>query len=317
MVVQAAEIAPAAYSTGNDSLVKKENDLTYDLGNMMAIDTHPFQFTDENQLTLAIRENVQLLINGIFDLPTEMSDLGLLALLPEPTTIIPREKPLPKPKVETRWEKFAKEKGIHKKKESRMVWDEEKQAYAPRWGYKRANDDLNDWAVEVKQGQDPYADPWTERKEAKKERVAKNVRQMQNNLSQGRGKQGSAPTGIPVELLDTEDKKLKQKGKEGTKRTLEKVQNSTASMGKFDSKRQGEPERKQTGKRAKRTPVVGHEATERERSLTVLDRILGKEDTLGKRKAEEPAAADEGYTKKKKGRKIKKITKGQANRGKN
>lgn len=31
---------------------------------------------------------------------------------------------LPKPKQETRWEAFAKLKGIKKKKKEKMVWDE-------------------------------------------------------------------------------------------------------------------------------------------------------------------------------------------------
>lgn len=30
-----------------------------------------------------------------------------------------------------------------------MVWDEAKQAWLPRWGYNRANDDQNDWVIEV------------------------------------------------------------------------------------------------------------------------------------------------------------------------
>jgi regulator of ribosome biosynthesis len=58
------------------------------------------------------------------------------AELPKPTTVLPREKPAPKPKEETRWEAFAKEKGIKKRKRERMVWDEEKKEWAPRWGYK-------------------------------------------------------------------------------------------------------------------------------------------------------------------------------------
>ena len=50
--------------------------------------------------------------------------------------MLPREKPAPKAKEETRWEAFAKEKGIKKRKRERMVWDEEKKEWAPRWGYK-------------------------------------------------------------------------------------------------------------------------------------------------------------------------------------
>ena len=308
MVVQASEIAPAAYASGNDSLVKKEDDLTYDLGNLMGLDSHPFEYTTELELKAGVRENVQLLVNHIFqDLQTEASDLGLLAVLPEPKLVIPREKPVPKLKEETRWEKFAKMKGIQNRKKGRMIWDEEHQQWAPRWGYKRANDDLKDWAIEVKEGDDMYSDPWTARKQAKAERVSKNVRQMKNNLAQGRGRQ--PPNGIPVELNN------QKKGQESTKQTLEKVQFATASMGKFDAKRRGEPERKQTGKRTKRTPVVGQEQTERERSLGVLDRLLGKADTLGKRSAPDTEEAADDQPKKKKGKKLKKITKGKANRG--
>lgn len=44
--------------------------------------------------------------------------------LPAKITIFPRQKPIPKEKPLTRWEKFQKEKGIEKKKRGRMVFDE-------------------------------------------------------------------------------------------------------------------------------------------------------------------------------------------------
>jgi regulator of ribosome biosynthesis len=59
---------------------------------------------------------------------------------------IPKEKPL------TRWEKYAKLKGIKKQKKERMVWDEEAQEFRPRWGYKRANSIKDQWLVEAKPG---------------------------------------------------------------------------------------------------------------------------------------------------------------------
>lgn len=180
MAVKASEIAPAAYATDTSSEVKKEDDLVYDLGNLAAFDTHPFTYKNEKELALHARENVQLLINQIFDLPREMSDMGPLAKLPEPSLTIPREKPLPKPKVETKWEKFAKEKGIDKRKKSRMQFDEEKEEWAPSWGYKRAGDDMKDWAVEMKAGD--TSDPWTKRKQDKRARVEKNLKAQANNL---------------------------------------------------------------------------------------------------------------------------------------
>ena len=65
---------------------------------------------------------------------------------------MPREKPLPAEKQETKWEKFAKKKGIKDKKkgEGKMVYDEEKGEWVPKWGYKGRNKDgEGDWLVEV------------------------------------------------------------------------------------------------------------------------------------------------------------------------
>lgn len=183
MVVKASEIAPAAFASGGESAVAKADDLAYDLGNLAAFDSHPFAYSSEKELALHARENVQLLVNRIFDLPREMSDMGPLALLPAPETTVPREKPLPKPKVETKWEKFARDKGIVKRKKSRMTFDDEKEEWAPTWGYKRAGDDLSDWAVEVKAGD--KEDPWTKRKQDKRARVQKNMEAAARNLVRG------------------------------------------------------------------------------------------------------------------------------------
>uniref|UniRef100_A0AAV1TC32 Ribosome biogenesis regulatory protein n=1 Tax=Peronospora matthiolae TaxID=2874970 RepID=A0AAV1TC32_9STRA len=315
MVTKACEIAPAAYAEGSTSNVHKEDDLGYDLGNLAAFDTHPFTFENEKALALHARENVQLLVNRIFELPREMSDMGPLALLPAPETVIPREKPLPKPKVETKWEKFANEKGIDKSKKSRKVLDEKTGEWSHSWGYQRAGDDMQDWAVETKPGD--MDDPWTKRKQEKRARVDKNLQAQANNRKQGRGKQlagiaGRTPTGIPVELMDTSDAKAKQRGKEGTSKTLEKVQFATASMGKFDKMRHGEAERKVKGKRNHFLPTTGAEATEKERSMNALKRVLGREENAGKHKGKtlEDDGDGEGDKRKKKGKKLKNFTKG-------
>jgi regulator of ribosome biosynthesis len=57
-------------------------------------------------------------------------------MLPPRSTPIPREKHIPTDKAQTRWEKFALEKGIKKKKRERMVWDEDKKEWRPRFGFK-------------------------------------------------------------------------------------------------------------------------------------------------------------------------------------
>ena len=53
--------------------------------------------------------------------------------------------------AETRWDRFAKEKGITGSKRSRNVWDDDMKEWRPRHGFKRANDGvLNHAIVEVK-----------------------------------------------------------------------------------------------------------------------------------------------------------------------
>lgn len=90
-------------------------------------------------------------MNEIFSLPTQSSEAGILATLPEKcTTILPREKPVPAEKQLTRWEKFAKAKGITKQKRTRMVYDEQSGEYRPRWGYKAVTEGVEkDWLIEI------------------------------------------------------------------------------------------------------------------------------------------------------------------------
>ena len=67
-------------------------------------------------LTAQARDATQLLVAGLFALPVEKTSEGPVITLPAATTALPREKPVPQPRAETKWEKFAKEKGIAPKK---------------------------------------------------------------------------------------------------------------------------------------------------------------------------------------------------------
>lgn len=89
--------------------------------------------------------------------------------LPEPITILPREKPLPEPKPTTKWEKFAREKGIKKRKHSRLVWDEISGSYKPRQIVKNRKPAIMDAPAD---GLNPYK----KLNEDKKARIAKNKR---------------------------------------------------------------------------------------------------------------------------------------------
>jgi len=102
---------------------------------------------------------------------------------------LPRGKRLPSKKTDTRWEKFAKLKGIHKRKRSKLEFDENSQEYKRRWGYKRANDPTksDDWIIEAKANDKPGTDPWSELKKERDERVAKNEKQRKKNLIGAKG----------------------------------------------------------------------------------------------------------------------------------
>jgi len=76
------------------------------------------------------RDNVQLLINKIWELPVKRVHETIVAELPKPEYVLPRSRVIPKPKSLTKWEQFAKEKGIQTKKKgkSKLKWDEELKA---------------------------------------------------------------------------------------------------------------------------------------------------------------------------------------------
>jgi regulator of ribosome biosynthesis len=96
------------------TVVEKPLALELDLGNMLAIDTNQLdkeQVTTPDYLLSLARDNTQLLINSIWQLETERVEDAVIAKFPPPTYKLPREKPAPKPKAMTKWEKYAKDKG--------------------------------------------------------------------------------------------------------------------------------------------------------------------------------------------------------------
>ncbi|CDQ90117.1 unnamed protein product [Oncorhynchus mykiss] len=110
--------------------VQKELDLEFDIGNLVAYDKNRIdirQFREQKKedfLRSLARDNTQLLVNEIWKHPTERVEEVIVVKLPEPTTPLPREKPPPKPRPPTKWEEFAKLKGIQKKKKTNLVWDD-------------------------------------------------------------------------------------------------------------------------------------------------------------------------------------------------
>ncbi|KAI8811831.1 Rrs1 protein-like protein [Cladochytrium replicatum] len=248
--------------------VKTPVPIDLDLGNLTALninlmDSDRLKDDTETYLRELSRDTTQVLINALFNQPITKSDDGVFASLPAPTIVIPRAKPLPSKKPLTRWEKFAKAKGIQKKRKSRVEFDEETGNYTPRYGYKGADDKLMDWAIEVKPGDDPMEDPYAANRKAKSERVAKNRKQKDRNMRDA-GIIGTAPV-IPTKAFD-ERKSLVKK-----KLLVSKV--STASMGKFDRQIEGD-EKLKTGKRRKFESATGSVKIEKDKALNIANRVL-------------------------------------------
>ncbi|RDD39863.1 Ribosome biogenesis regulatory protein-like protein [Trichoplax sp. H2] len=264
-----------------------------DLGNLLLIDRQPvdpqeLQSDIEISLQQLARDNTQWLINEIWKLPTQQMEDALLVQLPEPTTIVAREKPIPKPKPPTKWEQYAKAKGIQKRKRGKMTFDEKTQTYKRRWGYKSVTDDSNDWVKEVPENADPYEDQFEVAREAKKERIAKNELQRLRNIE--RRQKGKSM-------------KTKAAQEEVTK-AIKDAQSSTASHGVFTKILPQEKRLRKAGVRRKLPPNLGDVKSERGAGLEIADK-LRKAPILNIPKAVSMNPVEEDGKKSKKGRKSK------------
>jgi len=280
-----AAAAPSASATRPSVAVDREDDLHYDLGHLYAFDPSPVDeavMASEGTsayLLRSARDNAQLLTNQLYRLlegaPSKQS-----IPLPQPSIQLPREKPLPVDKPLTRWEKFAKSKGIVKKKRSKMVWDEATQQWAPRFGYGRANnpkDDITNWVVEAKPGDDGSVDPFEAKSAERKQRLDKQKRQEERNrleaahaASVGAGGGGGGGRGSGGSSLATKGDK-----KAYLKRAIAAAQSSTASMGRFDPVLRDEPSRS-AGKRKQYEGGVGAADNERDaqRTASVVSKMF-------------------------------------------
>ncbi|KAI9506225.1 Rhodanese- sulfurtransferase [Coemansia spiralis] len=261
-----------------DRLIPPEIDLgmlaSFDINMINDAKLKANQNTRDTYLKELSREGAQLLINEIFSLPTTVDDDGIYASLPKATTVLPREKPVPKEKLLTRWEKFAKIKNIQKRKKSRMAFDEEQGEWRPRYGFKGINnDDQKPWLIEVPGNADPYADQYQARRQEKKERVEKNKRRQQRNAEEG--------------VATEKGLKPQEMRKRELQKALVMSKGSTASLGKFDEKLKGEPKIK--GLKRKFDPLVSTVDKEKSKNMDILNRVAKKESSatvLNVRKAQ-------------------------------
>lgn len=177
--------------------------------------------------------------------------------------MLPREKPLPKDKPLTRWEKFAKTKGILNRKRDRMVYDEESGEYKPRWGYKpkEAGKVDDDWLIPVPDHADPFEDQYEKAREEKKGRVEK------NNKRQRRNEEESAAATLAGK------KDIKEFKKNELATAIAASKKATASVGKFDNKLKGE--KKMKGVTRQFAPTINDINEEKNSSLDILKKIVG------------------------------------------
>ena len=180
------------------SLTEIERLIVFDVGLLTAWDLETIsmpagkeakgsQKREEYSRQLA-RDNAQVVLDRLHSMQdTEIVDGESVLNLPEPTTVLPRAKAVPTPKPPTKWEQFARRKGIKSKsskQREKLNWDDSTRKWVPRYGYRKAkNEEEKNWIAEIPDQADLYADYFGELKEEKKERIAKNkFQQMRNKL---------------------------------------------------------------------------------------------------------------------------------------
>jgi regulator of ribosome biosynthesis len=237
----------------------------HDLKNMAAWTLAPL--STKGELSAMTTKTTESLVHALFQLPNETTEDAVSVILPQKEVeVCPREKPLPKEKAKTRWEKFAEEKGLEKRKRSRMVWDENIKDWAPRHGFKsvKKNAERFEWAIEAKPGDDPNDDPFLKRRMQKQlDQSKQKFREVRNTLEAAGQK---VPTGI------SGGEKPQKKGKAEVKETLRRSQQATASHGRHDSLAQNE-----TKAKAKTSnKVTPHQSfsSEKAASLKLASKVL-------------------------------------------
>ena len=223
------------------------------------------------------RDNTQLLLNSIWVLETERVEDAVIAKFPPPSFPLPREKPIPKPKPMTKWEKYAKEKGIEKKKKKdRLVWDDVVNKWVPQFGYKKAQAEADkNWMIPLKQNADPTEDPYEKLAEDKREKIAKNELQRLRNLA--KAKNVSVPSvGVVPAVKGGQARAVTQS--DDLKRAAEIAKSSTASLGKFQDNLNKKLEKtsKTKGTKRKFESNTIENSTEKERNLGILESITNK-----------------------------------------
>ena len=264
-----------------------DGSLELDLGNLAAFDPVPLTSSSvrnaEATTALATRA-AQSLVTALWTLPSSPAPVGRLADLPRPATPLPRCKPPPAPRPPTRWEAFAAQKGIAKRKRSKLVFDDDAGEWRRRHGYKRAGDDADVVVVDAKPGDVVGSDPFTEAAAARRDRVRTNAGQRLANLKAEAKAKGGGALALPPTLrlaaaLPAHGKGKPTRAKDARahlKAAADAAGVTTASLGKHDALAKGESRHARSraleGSRHKFEPVVGGRDSAATRSI--VDKIV-------------------------------------------
>lgn len=173
-----------------------------DHGLLLMEDSSAFDNLSEQEMLARTKSNLCLLYKELFDLKRQQKeqqiggeDAEILEFtkskfslrLPEAITVLPREKPIPKPKPLTKWEKFRLEKGLPPKaKRSRLVYDEITKEWVPRWGKGSIKQiqKKHQWLMEDKpKHEEAGVDPFTYEANLKTaEKQKQQLRQLKNQV---------------------------------------------------------------------------------------------------------------------------------------
>lgn len=280
----------------------REDNLLYDLKHMAAFDISPLD--PKIDFLAYTRDSVQLLVNRIFALPRKDTEVGPSAILPtEETFRLPRQKPIPKEKPKTRWQKFMEERNMKKRKRSKLVFDELSGDWKPRWGYKsikKSQEAAANAIHEVRSGEDPMANPF-EKQRAEKQLLAarQKMREVRNKVEALGGK-------LRATVPDLTSPGAKR-GKDGLREAIKRAQTSSASLGKFDRKAPNEATNIQP---SRKKVTISSPSAEKERYMKFADRLFS-----GGSKVDEAKAAKVGASQFE-GQKVARAAKGSKRRSK-
>lgn len=186
--------------------------------------------------------------------------------------------------------------GIKKRKKERKVWDESKQEWRRRFGYKRVNDEKDVAIVEAKPtdkvkglqfvdflrflvqfGENPFEKMKTAKKERVERQKKRELRNVQRAVKQGERLPTSVQLVADLPKAGKGHPLGRKKLKDGIETASKIAGLSTASMGKFDKALEGEAADERISVRKKRTLVNVNEQGEKKFLQKMSERLVKRQ----------------------------------------